>query len=138
MPPTDTGLDARVCRKLGWEPHWQCEDCDHLNEMKDERCRAFLRVDSCGWPRERNEDDALHWLPVSTSWEWAGKALDRLGKARLWARISGPHRYADGTTLWGCSIYGTHASTSCTDRQAATAPLAIALAIDAALPEVKG
>lgn len=49
MPPTDPGLDERVCRKLGWA--------------------LETRV---AW------DGVRDWPPVSSSWEWAGKTLDEL------------------------------------------------------------
>lgn len=127
MPPTDPGLDERVCRKLGWEPRWRCEDCDQLNKMKDTRCRAFQRVDYCGWPREKNEDDTLYWPPVSTSWGWAGKVLEELSK-----------RFFVEVTSWNQGGFGFW-TVEIDSRELAgekTGPLAIARAIDA-LPEPK-
>lgn len=138
MPPTDPGLDERVCRKLGWEPRWRCEDCDQLNEMKDTRCRAFQRVDYCGWPREKNEDDTLYWPPVSTSWEWAGKALEELftRSPRFLPTIEA-ETWTVGS-IWHVTLcQGQYGEDCMWQEDGRTGPEAIARAIDAALAEVE-
>lgn len=73
------------------------------------------------------------WPPISTSWEWAGKALEELSKQQKWCRVSGPH--FDG--LWEAAVYGRHDSIARFAVQAPTGPLAIARAIDKAMPEPK-
>lgn len=124
---TDPGLDERVARKLGWEPRWRCDHCGRLNEISHPLCRALLGVNFCGWLRDKNEND-LEWPPVSTSWEWAGKALEELSK-----------RFFVEVTSWNQGGFGFW-TVEIDSRELAgekTGPLAIARAIDAALPEPK-
>lgn len=96
----------------------------------DERvCRKL------GWP-PHDDQGGPDWPPISTSWEWAGRAMEELCAKNKWCMISGPHH--DGQPWWQCAIHANQSGPIILGRRADTGPMAVAVAIDAALPEVKG
>lgn len=135
MPPTDPGLDERVCRKLGWRPStkwWISQDGGETCALSwadkgfARRWLACKHAEGMYVAYSVCRHDL--WPPVSTSWEWAGKALEELSK-----------RFFVEVTSWNQGGFGFW-TVEIDSRELAgekTGPLAIARAIDAALPESK-
>lgn len=101
MPKPEASLDERACRVLGWQQLW-------------------IHGPEAGYAK-------LTWPPISTSWEWAGKAMEQI-HSKLYtgpfSHVIGVEGKADGT--WTAN-YGF----AFVIRGAATGPEAIARAIAA-------